>query len=228
MPVHASRALAVSRLEVALAACAVLPRASGRVRRISEERLRAGEQARHADAPRRDGHRARARALRASATPAGRSRWRNAAQIDWQPYEAGLRLAKAQKKPVCLVFSTTWCPHCKNYSHVFDDPRVVASAHDFVMIHLDADAEEAVASKYALDGSYIPRTFFLKPDGTVDDTIHAPRPRSRFFYDEHDPSSLLAAMDTALGRSSSTRYARVTLWTKSCGPGGAFGPVLPA
>jgi thioredoxin-like negative regulator of GroEL len=121
----------------------------------------------------------------------------NAAQIAWQPYEAGLQQAKAQNKPVCLVFSTTWCPHCKNYSHVFEDPRVVAHAQDFVMIHLDSDAEELIASRYAIDGSYIPRTFFLTPDGKVDDSIHAPRPTSRYFYDEHDPSSLLAAMDTA-------------------------------
>jgi thiol-disulfide isomerase/thioredoxin len=121
----------------------------------------------------------------------------NGAQIDWQPYESGLRQAKAQKKPICLVFFTTWCPHCKNYSHVFDDPRVVARAHDFVMIHLDADAEEAVASKYALDGIYIPRTFFLAPDGSVDGSIHAPRLQSRYFYDERDPSSLLAAMESA-------------------------------
>jgi thiol:disulfide interchange protein len=130
------------------------------------------------------------------AAPANGEGW-NAAQIDWQSYEVGLKLAKTTKKPVCLVFFTSWCPHCKNFSHVFDDPRVVTRAHDFVMIHLDADAEEAVASKYALDGSYIPRTFFLAPDGTVDDSIHAPRPRSRYFYDEHDPSALLAAMDTA-------------------------------
>jgi thiol:disulfide interchange protein len=121
----------------------------------------------------------------------------NAAQIAWQPYEAGLRQARAEHKPVCLVFSTTWCPHCKNYSHVFDDQRVVARARDFVMIHLDADVEETVAAKYALDGSYIPRTFFLSPDGTLDDSIHAARARSRFFYDEHDPGALLAAMETA-------------------------------
>ena len=121
----------------------------------------------------------------------------NASQIDWQPYEAGLQRAKAQHKPVCLVFFTTWCPHCKNYSHVFDDQRVVARARDFVMIHLDADAEESVAAKYALDGTYIPRTFFLSPDGTLDDSIHAARPRSRFFYDERDPAALLAAMETA-------------------------------
>jgi thiol-disulfide isomerase/thioredoxin len=121
----------------------------------------------------------------------------NAAQIDWQSYDTGLRLAKTQNKPVCLVFYTTWCPHCRNYSHVFDDPRVVAETRDFVMIHLDADAEETVASRYSLDGSYIPRTFFLSPDGKVDSSIHAPRPTSRFFYDERDPGALLAAMDTA-------------------------------
>jgi len=121
----------------------------------------------------------------------------NASQIDWQPYDTGLAQAKTQKKPVCLVFYTSWCPHCKNYSHVFEDPRVVASSHDFVMVHLDADANEAVASRYALDGGYIPRTYFLSSDGTVDSSIHAMRPSSRFFYDEHDQGALLAAMDTA-------------------------------
>jgi thiol-disulfide isomerase/thioredoxin len=131
----------------------------------------------------------------AAATSAGGG-W-NSAQIDWQPYEAGLLAAKAQNKPVCLVFSTTWCPHCKNYSHVFEDPRVVARAHDFVMIHLDADVDEAIASKYALDGTYIPRTFFLASDGTVAGSIHAPRLQSRYFYDERDPNSLLAGMETA-------------------------------
>jgi thiol:disulfide interchange protein len=139
-------------------------------------------------------------ATAAATAPRGAGESWNAGQIAWQPYDTGLVLAKTQKKPVCLVFSTTWCPHCKNFSHVFDDPRVVAHARDFVMIHLDADAEEAIASKYALDGSYIPRTFFLAPDGKVDDTIHAPRNRSRYFYDERDPSDLLAAMDTAKQR----------------------------
>ena len=139
----------------------------------------------------------------------------------WQSYEAGLQQARTQKKPVCLVFSTTWCPHCKNFSHVFDDPRVVAHARDFVMIHLDADAEEAIASKYALDGSYIPRTFFLGPDGKVDfATIHAPRLASRFFYDEHDPGSLLAAMDgeAKAVRPELTRAPAATLHVGAAAP----------
>jgi thiol-disulfide isomerase/thioredoxin len=144
----------------------------------------------------RDGGAAASVPAQAQASAPSTGGW-NAAQIAWQPYEAGLAQAKAQNKPVCLVFSTTWCPHCKNYSHVFEDPRVVAHARDFVMVHLDSDVQEGIASKYAIDGGYIPRTFFLGPDGKVDPTIHAPRPTSRYFYDEHDPSSLLAAMDTA-------------------------------
>jgi thiol-disulfide isomerase/thioredoxin len=122
----------------------------------------------------------------------------NAAQIDWQPYEAGLARAKAQKKPVCLVFYTSWCPHCKNYSHVFDDPGVVAKAKELVMIRLDADAEGDVARKFQPDGGYVPRTFFLAPDGTLDPEIHAARPKFLYFFDEQSPASILTAMGEAV------------------------------
>jgi thiol-disulfide isomerase/thioredoxin len=121
----------------------------------------------------------------------------NTAQIDWQPYEAGLARAKAQKKPICLVLYTGWCPHCRNYSHVFDDPQVVARAKDFVMIRANADEQPAIAAKFVPDGGYVPRTFFLSPDGTLDPEIHAPRPKFLYFFDEREPRSLLAGMDTA-------------------------------
>jgi hypothetical protein len=130
------------------------------------------------------------------AATAGGESW-NAAQIDWQPYEAGLAQARAQNKPVCLVLYTNWCPHCRNYSHVFDDAQIVDRARGFVMIRANADEEPAVAGKYASDGGYVPRTFFLASDGTLDPEIHAPRPKFRYFYDERDPRSLLGGMDTA-------------------------------
>jgi thiol:disulfide interchange protein len=122
----------------------------------------------------------------------------NAAQIDWQPYEAGLAKAKAQNKPLCLVLYTSWCPHCRNYSHVFDDAQVVERARSFVMVRANADDEAALARKYAPDGGYIPRTFFLAPDGTLDPEIHAPRPKFLYFYDERSPAGLLAGMTEAL------------------------------
>src|SRR5882724_1774606 len=76
--------------------------------------------------------------------------------IDWQPYDKGLETAKKEKKPVCLVFFTEWCPHCQNYSGVFHDDKVVERAKKFVMIRLDRDKETDVSKKYAPDGEYIP------------------------------------------------------------------------
>jgi hypothetical protein len=122
----------------------------------------------------------------------------NAAAIQWQPYEAGLARAKAENKPVCLVLYTDWCPHCKNYSHIFDDPRIVEQAKRFVMIRVNADAEDAVSRKHAVDGTYVPRTYFLAPDGAPQPEIRAARDRYIYFYDERDPAALLAGMNSAL------------------------------
>ncbi len=122
----------------------------------------------------------------------------NDANIDWNPYTEGLAAAKQQNKPVCLIFYTEWCPHCTNYSGVFHDPQVVTRAKDFVMIRIDKDKNTEISGKYAPDGQYIPRTYFLSSAGTLDPDIHAPREQFKYFYDEKNPASVLAAMDTAL------------------------------
>jgi len=124
----------------------------------------------------------------------------NTAQIEWFDYASGVARAKAENKPICLVIYTTWCPHCKNYSRVFDDAKVAEQAKDFVMIRIDAERDAEVAKRYAKDGSYIPRTFFLQPDGTADFDVHAPKPKYAYFYDERDPSSLLGGMTEAKRR----------------------------
>jgi len=124
----------------------------------------------------------------------------NDGQIGWQPYDAGLAAAKKAKKPVCLVFYTEWCPHCANYSAVFHDPRVVERAKGLVMIRVDKDKDAELSRRYAPDGEYIPRTYFLASDGTLEPGIHAPRERFRYFYDERDPGSVLAGMEQALGK----------------------------
>ncbi len=121
----------------------------------------------------------------------------NDGEVAWRPYADGIAEAARTRKPICLVFFTTWCPHCKRYSHLFKDPRVVAAARDFVMIRVDRDLWSELSKRYSIDGEYIPRTFFLSADGRVDPAIHAERPTYAFFYDELDPAPLLAAMVTA-------------------------------
>jgi len=132
------------------------------------------------------------------ATPAAAGGDWNDAQVQWQPYEAGLAAAKKDKKPIALVFFTEWCPHCSNYSKLFHDPKVVEQSKKFVMIRLDKDKNGELSKKYAPDGEYIPRTYFLSSDGTLDPTLTAPRDQYKYFYDERDPAQILAGMDAAL------------------------------
>lgn len=122
----------------------------------------------------------------------------NDGEVAWQPYDEGLALAKEQGKPVCLIFYTDWCPHCTNYSAVFHDPKVVEVARDFVMIRINQDQNRELGRRYAVDGSYIPRTYFLAADGTLAEGIHMRRSQYRYFYDENDPRPLLRGMREAL------------------------------
>ena len=117
--------------------------------------------------------------------------------IQWLPYDKGIEQAKTEKKPVCLVFYTEWCPHCANYSKVFHDPKVVEKSKQFVMIRIDNDKNQELSKKFAPDGSYIPRTYFLTSAGVLDPDIHAPREQYKYFFDERSPDSVLAAMDAA-------------------------------
>ena len=123
--------------------------------------------------------------------------WNDGA-IAWQPYEKGLASAKADKKPICLILYTEWCPHCANYSKVFHDPKVVEQSKRFVMIRLDKDKNADLSKRYAPDGEYIPRTYFLSSSGELDAEIHAPRDQFKYFYNEAEPGDVLNGMDTAL------------------------------
>lgn len=123
----------------------------------------------------------------------------NDSGIAWRPYAEGIAEAKAGGKPVCLVFFTQWCPHCTNYSRVFHDPRIVERAKSFVMIRLDKDQNAELSARYAPDGEYIPRTYFLTSDGTLRPEITERRPSYKYFYREDDPAALLRGMEEALG-----------------------------
>jgi thiol-disulfide isomerase/thioredoxin len=134
--------------------------------------------------------------LTGAATARAGGNW-NDAGIGWVDYEKGLAEAKKSEKPICLVFFTEWCPHCTNYSKVFHDPKVVEASKKFVMIRLDKDKNAELSKKFAPDGEYIPRTYFLGSDGALDPELKAPRDRFVYFYDENNPASVLAGMEAA-------------------------------
>jgi len=124
----------------------------------------------------------------------------NDKNIKWMSYEDGLKEARKSHKPICLIFFTTWCPHCRNYSTVFEDPKVVEKSKSFVMIRLDKDKNAELSGKFKPDGEYIPRTYFLSSDGKLDESVSEPRDQFKYFYNEKDPASILAGMDRALDK----------------------------
>lgn len=84
---------------------------------------------------------------------------------------------------------------------VFEDPRIVERSRSFVMVHLDTDEHPSIASRYQVDGQYVPRTFFLNSEGNPLNDIDAHRTQYRYFFDEHNPASLLGEMETAVQRT---------------------------
>jgi thiol:disulfide interchange protein len=135
--------------------------------------------------------------LAAAAAFAGAENW-NDANIHWMAYDEGLAAAKKSHQPICLILYTTWCPHCGNYSKLFSDPEVVKKSRSFVMIRLDKDKNQELSQKYKPDGEYIPRTYFLSPDGALDESLAEQREQFKYFYSESNPASILAGMDRAL------------------------------
>lgn len=122
----------------------------------------------------------------------------NDKEVTWKPYAAGLAEAKSQNKPICLIFYTEWCPHCSNYSSVFHDKQVVDLSKKFVMIRVDNDKDPETSAKFAPDGKYIPRTFFLKSDGSLLPDITEQRTSYKYFYNEKDPASVMRSMNQVL------------------------------
>ena len=124
----------------------------------------------------------------------------NDGEIAWLSYEDGLKSAEQSGKPVCLVFYTDWCPHCTAYAKVFHDAKVVERSKAFVMVRLNKDQNKSLSDMYAPDGDYIPRTYFLAPNGELDATLQTPRERFKYFYHESDPASILDGMQRALAK----------------------------
>lgn len=120
--------------------------------------------------------------------------------IEWLGYEEGLREAASSHRPVCLYFYTTWCPHCRNFEKVLQNPKVVEKSRSFVMVKLNDEKDDALARKYSPDGRYFPRMLFLSSDGELDPTVTNGSLTHRYTVSENDPKFLLFLMKRALAK----------------------------
>ncbi len=123
------------------------------------------------------------------------ARWNS--RIAWLSMDDAFAVAKRDGKPIVLIFYTEWCPHCRNYAKLFHDPSVVDASESFVMVRVDEDAAPHLGVKWKPDGGYVPRTFFLSPEGHMDVDLVGPNPKFKHFLSENSPEKLVALMSKA-------------------------------
>ncbi len=94
-------------------------------------------------------------------------------------YNAAMKMAKAKKKPLLVVFSATWCPPCQaNKSKVYPSKAVQPYHDDFVWVYLDTDVKKnaAVAQNFGVSG--IPHIQFVSPSGKkIDKAVGGTTPK---------------------------------------------------
>jgi protein-disulfide reductase (glutathione) len=124
----------------------------------------------------------------------GADEW-NGTEINWRTLQSGVKEATSTGKTVMLVFHATWCSSCKKYRQVFRNPGVVDAARSYVMVLVDVDKDPTANSAFAPDGTYVPRTLFLSPEGDVrSDLVSKADPEHPHSLDVSDPGELLSLM----------------------------------
>lgn len=90
------------------------------------------------------------------------------AAVAWQPWNrTAFARASAERKPVLLAITASWCSSCLEMDRTtYSDPSVVTLVNErFVPVRVDADERPDVAERFNLGGW--PTTAFLTPEGQV-------------------------------------------------------------
>jgi protein-disulfide reductase (glutathione) len=131
----------------------------------------------------------------ASARPPEAADAWNGSEINWRSMRSGVKEATATGKTVVLVMHASWCSSCKRYREVFKDPAVVQATRAYIMVLVDVDKEPEVNGAFAPDGTYVPRTLFVTPEGDVRaDLVGKTDPEHPHTIDIAGPGELLSLM----------------------------------
>lgn len=115
--------------------------------------------------------------------------------IKWKTMAEGQAEAKAKGRPMAVVVYGDWCPKCKLLAPVFGEAPVVDAAKGLVMIHQNQDRPGLPANLQR--ETYVPRIYFLYPDGTVANGITSDNPRYPNYYRPSRVDVLTGAMKRA-------------------------------
>jgi thiol:disulfide interchange protein len=122
-------------------------------------------------------------------------------KITWHSWESAQAIAQSQSKPICVVVYAEWCARCKELAPIFSTQEVVSAAANLVMVHQDQDKPAPwLKDRLGEYGSYVPRVFFIAPNGDVREDLTSGHPRYPYFYAPMVSDQLIANMHAAKAR----------------------------
>ena len=103
-------------------------------------------------------------------------------QVNWVDYSSAL---SDSSRPTMIILHKSWCAACKNLK-----PKLAKNldfeelSQKFSMVNAGEDNELHNNADLSVDGSYIPRIFFLDPQGQVLDQVYnfKGNPSYKYFY----------------------------------------------
>ena len=87
--------------------------------------------------------------------------------------------------------------------------KAIDLAQDFVMVNL-GDANAPDDQKFKIDGSYVPRIYFLKPDGSVLPDFYNKHGNPKFKYYYHSMDNLVDVMWDVMEESKSKKWEQTS------------------
>jgi thiol:disulfide interchange protein len=79
-------------------------------------------------------------------------------------YDAGLRRATSENRPLLVIFRAAWCHWCAEFAQgPLVDPRLVGLSRQFVCVTVDADRHAVDCRRFGV--KEFPTVILLTPDG---------------------------------------------------------------
>lgn len=88
--------------------------------------------------------------------------------ITWKTINVALEEAKTTKKPIMFLVHRTTCPACKaTIKLITRDEEFKEKSEGLILADIEDDVDDALADSFDVDGTYVPRIYFLDPEGKI-------------------------------------------------------------
>ena len=116
--------------------------------------------------------------------------------VNWIEYDAAIA---DTSRPTLVILHKSWCGACKSLKPKFaQSSEIDQLSEKFSMVNANEENSIHNLASFNIDGSYIPRVFFLNPDGQVLSEMTNTNGNPSYKYFHHQASTILESMKKVL------------------------------